>query len=250
MDDARNISDKVLGFIGCGKISSAICRGFASHPDSAQRPRKILVSRRNEEKSETLRKEFPDLVVIIDSNEEIVRESNIVFIGLLPMAAREVLPTLPFTNQHLMISMMAAVDFETTQSLLSNPELCFVRIVPLPSSSRRSGPILMYPSHTKAFNILSVVGTPIVCTTESEMKPMISVTGHISSFYELMRTTENFITDHGTKSKKSENFSPQSFLYFVGISSSTAHAFVTSFYASLATGAEKSAESLEGEWSN
>lgn len=195
-----NADRRVFGFIGCGKISSALCRGFATHPDPSRRPQKILVSRRSEGKSKKLEMEFPQLVEVIDSNEDIVRESSVVFIGLLPVTARELLPVLPFTNNHLVISMMAAVDFETTKSLLPSDSIPLVRIVPLPSSARRSGPILLYPPHQDAQSILSIVGTPIVCTSEFEMKPMIAVTGHISSFYELMRTTETFIIGNGKMS--------------------------------------------------
>ncbi len=193
---SQPVLNKTLGFIGCGKISSALCRGFASVP-SDQRPIRILVSRRSEEKSKKLRDDFPDLIHVVDSNEEIVLESDVVFIGLLPQTAAVVLPTLPFTDKQLVMSMMAAVDFEATKQLLAFSTLDVVRIVPLPSSARRSGPILLYPPHHQAETILKLIGTPIVCCSESEMKPMVSVTGHISSFYELMRTTENFLIENG-----------------------------------------------------
>ena len=58
------------------------------------------------------------------------------------------------------------------------------------------------------------------------MKPMISITGHISSFYELMNTSQHFVESHG-------------------VDAVTARKFVTSFYSSLAQGSERSSESLE-----
>jgi pyrroline-5-carboxylate reductase len=191
-----NLQEKSIGFLGCGKISSAICHGYAEGP---VKPRKIYVSRRSEEKSAALQAKFPDLVEVIDDNHRLVELSDIIFIGLLPNVAQELLPALPFKNHHLIISMMAAVDYQTTLGLLAtvSPDR-IVRTVPLPSSSRRTGPIIMFPANNEAQSVLLHVGTPVVCEEESKMKPMIAITGHISSFYELMRTSQDFLTTNGT----------------------------------------------------
>eukprot|EP01032_Pedospumella_encystans_P020218 gene20218-22972_t len=100
-----DLSNSVLGFLGCGKISSAVCRGYAG-ASGASRPKKILVSLRSEEKSKALQAAFPELVFVYASSEDIVKEADVIFIGLLPGVAREVLPTLPFDESKLVISMM------------------------------------------------------------------------------------------------------------------------------------------------
>ena len=66
----------------------------------------------------------------------------------------------------------------------SSSDVCsgkVVRTVPLPSAAKRSGPILMYPPNPIIQGILSPVGTPIVCQTEAEMKPLISITGDLNT---------------------------------------------------------------------
>ena len=196
---SSHISSYVIGFLGCGKISSALCRGYAT-TTKHDKPKKILVSRRSVDKSQALASEFPDLVEVCDDNTNIVLRADIVFVGLLPGVARETLPTLAFRDNQLLISMMAAVDYEETANLLSHHGCSrnrIVRTVPLPSSQRQTGPILLFPRQEEAISILSVVGTPIICKNEDEMKPMISITGHISSFYELMRTSEEFLVSQG-----------------------------------------------------
>lgn len=188
-----DLNQKTIGFLGCGKISSALCRGYANCS-----PKRLYVSRRNVEKSEALKREFPDLVEVIDDNSELVILSDIIFIGLLPPVAAELLSKLPFTEKKLVISMMAAVNFERTLSMLPQiPSKNIVRTVPLPSSAQNTGPILMYPNHDEAMYYLKFIGTPIVCSSEEKLKPLISVTGHISSFYELMRETEDFLESKG-----------------------------------------------------
>lgn len=193
-----SVQGKVLGFVGCGKISSAMVRGYAS--DASNLPAKILVSRRSADKSEALKNSFPDLVEVLDENRDIVARADVVFIGLLPGVARAELPTLPFTTSQLIVSMMAAVDYAEVKALIpleSHDNV--VRTVPLPSVARRSGPILLYPKQNRAiYDVLSIVGTPVPCENEAQMKPMVSVTGHISSFFELMRTSQSFLEDSGT----------------------------------------------------
>jgi pyrroline-5-carboxylate reductase len=74
------------------------------------------------------------------SNEEVVRSADIVFVGLLPGPAREVLPNMPFNSKHIVISMMAAVDINELVSLVGKvDESRIVRTVPLPSNSQRTG---------------------------------------------------------------------------------------------------------------
>ena len=191
-----DLSNVCIGFLGCGKISSAVCRGYAGASGNS-RPKKVLVSLRNEEKSKALQAAFPDLVFIVASNEELVAEANIVFIGLLPGVARELLPTLPFDESKLVISMMAAVDLAETLTLTRMHPDRLVRTVPLPSAANRSGPVLVHPPYAQLESILQIVSTPVVCVKESDMKPMIAVTGHISSFFELMNTSQAFIVDNG-----------------------------------------------------
>lgn len=198
-----SVEGKTIGFLGCGKISAAVCRGYASSPSL---PRKIYISLRTAEKSRLLKQEYPDLVEVVEDSNRLAELSDILFIGLLPNVAKEILPQLPLNNEKLVISMMAAVDYATTLQIL--PQISadrIVRIVPLPSAARRNGPIIMYPGHKEAEEILKLVGTPVVCEEEAKMKPMICVTGHISSFYELMRTTQAFLVDQGESFQKTYN---------------------------------------------
>jgi len=227
MSQMADLSTKTLGFLGCGKISSCMIRGYESATGS-QRPSKILVSKRSETKSAALSAEFPGFVVVSE-NEDLVSQSDIVFIGLLPGVAREILPNMPFggeTSSKLIISMLAALDIGELRTLCSGvPNNQIVRTVPLPSTARRQGPILVHPVITNIIDILNIVGTPVSCQEESEMKPLVSLTGHISSFFELMRTSEKFMTDNG-------------------VGDTAARTFVTAFYSSLAQATEIDTNSL------
>jgi pyrroline-5-carboxylate reductase len=220
----NDLTQLSLGFLGCGKISSAMIRGYCSQ---SPRPRRVFVTRRSEEKSRLLQEEFPDLVEVSDSAEYVAAQSDVLFVGLLPGGARELLPTLSFGGKYV-VSMMAAVNFDEVLSLTRVPAARCLKIVPLPSSARREGPIVAFPKTSPVDFIVKTVGTMVSCDTELQMKPMVAITGHISPFFELMRTT-------------------QSFLLSKGISEEMSHDYVAAFYAGLASGAAVSDHSFEGD---
>ena len=189
------------------------------------RPKRVIVSPRNEQKSRQLSQDFPDLVTIAASNEDVVSSSDVLFIGLLPHVAREILPQLPFRADQLVVSMMAAVDIEEVLTLVRMPRDRVVRTVPLPSNSQRTGPILLHPGNIEVEAILAVIGKPVVCNTEAEMKPLIALTGHISSFFELQRRSQQWMVEQGVENE-------------------TARSYVSSFYSSLASAADSNDEPL------
>jgi len=198
-----------LGFLGCGKIGNAVATGFIT----ANLGHKIIVSSRSVAKSTELKKQFPDVVTVMDNNAEIVRLADVIFLGLLPEVARDILPKLDFSNTKAIISMMAAINFADTCALLPSCDSSkIVRTVPLPSAARRSGPILLHPVHTPVENninstvLLSQVGTVVPCKAEAEMTPLICVTGHISSFFELMNCDQKFVVANGVEPKAAELF--------------------------------------------
>lgn len=94
------------------KISSAVARGYAIGTAS-ERPSKIYVSPRTLEKAEALRAAFPDLVVIAASNEEVVQKSNVVFIGLLPNVAGDILNKMPFRDDQVVRFYTSSVRVNT-----------------------------------------------------------------------------------------------------------------------------------------
>ena len=74
------------------------------------------------------------------SNEELISSVDVVFIGLLPGPARDILPQMPFRKDQIIISMMAAVDIGELVSLACKADTRnIVRTVPLPSNSQRTG---------------------------------------------------------------------------------------------------------------
>ncbi len=92
---------------------------------------------------------------------------------------------------------MAAVNYADVLSMTGTAMAKTARIVPLPGAAKRSGPVLCFPPNAYIAEIINVVGTPVICSAESEMKPLVAVTGHISAFYELMGVARYWAVSNG-----------------------------------------------------
>ena len=83
------------------------------------------------------------IIYATSTNEELVSSVDVVFIGLLPGPARDILPHMPFRKDQIIISMMAAVDIGELVRLSHNVDAKnIVRTVPLPSNSQRTGTVV------------------------------------------------------------------------------------------------------------
>ncbi len=78
----------VLGLIGTGKIGSAIITGYCS--ENGWSPEHVYISTRSESKAKKLKDAFPSKISVEESNQAIVDQSDVIFVGLLPHVAREV----------------------------------------------------------------------------------------------------------------------------------------------------------------
>jgi pyrroline-5-carboxylate reductase len=94
-----------VGFLGCGTIAAAIATGLATQ--NKIQLASIAVTRRSESKSKALQESFPNLVTIHEDNQEIVDQSDVVFVCVLPKYASQVLQDLQFDNaKHSLVSLV------------------------------------------------------------------------------------------------------------------------------------------------
>jgi pyrroline-5-carboxylate reductase len=104
-DESDRASSISVGFIGCGTIASAIAQGIATQ--NVVPVESIVVSRRSESKSQTLKEKFSKLVTIQDDNQEILNACDIVFLCVLPEQTQSAMETLQFhPNKHSLVSLV------------------------------------------------------------------------------------------------------------------------------------------------
>ena len=124
------------GFIGCGTIATAIATGLAS-PDHANylsqygfSIESIAVTRRSESKSTKLKEDFPSTVTVYESAEDVVTNSEIVFLCVLPQQLDTVLDDLKkkgaWRADHTLVSLVVSVDLFYILSVVISSNLCCI----------------------------------------------------------------------------------------------------------------------------
>lgn len=156
-----------------------------------------MVSPRNAAKAALLAAKFPDRVTVAGSNQEVVDQCDVVFIGLLPDTAEEILPHMRFRDDHTIISMMATKRHADVVRLVRLPEERVAVSVPLPTTATRDGPILLFPNLPLARQLYSCIGTPVMPPEEGQMQKLLPFTSLISPFYALLDACTKWATAAG-----------------------------------------------------
>jgi len=91
--------------------------GYCS--DGGWRPSHVYVSSRSAEKSAALQAKYPTVISIESDNQRIIDQCEIIFVGLLPDVAREILPRLKIGRQHFLISMMATISLRAAPEYIA-----------------------------------------------------------------------------------------------------------------------------------
>jgi len=116
--DSSTLTQIKAGFIGCGTIASSIATALATPSHStilAQHAglslHSISVTKRSESKSSKLKQSFPDMVTIYDSASDVVQNSDVVFLCVLPEQVDEVVDELKKANvwrqaDHILVSLV------------------------------------------------------------------------------------------------------------------------------------------------
>ena len=103
-----------LGFIGTGKITSAVVTGIATSKISFQ---KIIISPRNRNISQKLKKRFRK-VIIAKTNQEIVDKCNWVFLAVTPKVGEKILTKLNFRSNQKIISFISTINLAQLKKIV------------------------------------------------------------------------------------------------------------------------------------
>lgn len=125
-----------LGFIGYGSVGSMLVNGFLSAGIVNQED--VVVATRTQEKLHSLKMRWPE-VIIKESNIEVAKAAEYIFIGVKPKEVLNVLEELkPYLKEdsHI-ISMAVCVSLETMGKIL--PGIRITRVVPTLTSEVREG---------------------------------------------------------------------------------------------------------------
>jgi pyrroline-5-carboxylate reductase len=124
--------NKKIGFIGCGKMASAIIKGISGMDG--------LYIKGSESNLEILNKVKTDLnIEVINDNNELVKDSDIIFIATKPNQVSGVLEEIKdtITSDKLIVSIAAGVKLESIEKIIGNQRI--IRIMPNTPALVREG---------------------------------------------------------------------------------------------------------------
>ena len=190
-----------LGFIGTGKIASSVITGICTSKISFQ---KILVSRRNKNIAQKLKKKFKK-VYIAKTNQEIIDKCNWIFLAVTPRVGKKILPKLKFKSNQKIISFIATINLAQLKKAIGK-KIKIVRAIPLPPISIKKGPVPIYPPDKQVKRFFNKIGTTVEIKSERVSKNFWATSAMMAPFYELLKILTDWLVKRGVKRNEAQKY--------------------------------------------
>ena len=196
-----------IGFIGTGKIASAVITGICSSKISYK---KIIISHRNKSISKSLVKKFKKISIAQD-NQEIINSCEWVFLSVTPTVGEKIIKNLKFKSNQTIISFISTITLSQLKKAIK-VKTKIVRAIPLPPISLKKGPIPIFPPNKKVKDFFNKIGTTIEIKNEKTSINFWSTSGIMASFYEMLRVMTNWLVKRGVKRNDAQTYITSLFL--------------------------------------
>ena len=190
-----------LGFIGTGKIASSVITGICTSKISFQ---KIIVSPRNRNISQKLKKRFRK-VYIAKNNQEVVDKCNWIFLSVTPKVGKKILSKLNYRSNQKIISFIATIELNQLKKMV-NKKAKIVRAIPLPFISLKKGPVPIYPPDKQVKSFFDKIGTAIEIRSERTSKNFWVTSGMMAPFYEMLKVLSDWLVKNGIKRNEAQKY--------------------------------------------
>ena len=125
-----------LGFIGTGRITSAVVTGICSSNISYKN---IIISHRNRSISSSLKNRFKK-ITISKNNQEIINSCDWIFLSVTPTVGNKIIKDLKFKSSQTIISFISTITLAQLKKAIK-VKAKIVRAIPLPPISLKKGPV-------------------------------------------------------------------------------------------------------------
>jgi pyrroline-5-carboxylate reductase len=181
-----------LGFIGIGHIATAVIEGlYQSKPDNLR----IHLSPRGKKNSIRLAETYPS-VYRLKNNQQVVNQSDIIFIAVRPSDAGPVLTELSFSEDQTVVSFVPFLQQEDfTKAVGPAQKVC--RAIPLPTVIYHTCPIPLFNATDEIINLFNRIGQPLQVTNEKQLHALWTLTGFITPFYDILDELSTWAESEG-----------------------------------------------------
>jgi len=196
-----------LGFIGTGKITSAVITGICS---SSIPYNKIIISQRNKSISSTLKKKFKKITISND-NQEIINSCDWIFLSVTPIVGEKIIKNLKFRSSQIIISFISTTTLAQLKKAIK-VKAKIIRAIPLPPISLKKGPVPICPPNKKVKDFFNKIGTTVEIKNEKSSINFWSTSGMMAPFYELLRVMTDWLVKKGVKRNDAQKYITSLFL--------------------------------------
>ena len=196
-----------IGFIGTGKIASAVISGICK---SNIIYKKIIISPRNKEIAKELKKKF-NSIKIAKNNQEVVDKCNWVFLSITPVVGEKIIKGLNFRSNQIIISFISTITLDQLKKAIK-VKAKIVRAIPLPPISLKKGPVPICPPNKSVKDFFNKIGTTIEIKNEKSSINYWVTSGMMAPFYELLRVMTDWLVKRGVKRDNAQRYITSLFL--------------------------------------
>ena len=196
-----------LGFIGTGQITKAVITGIIN---SNLKISKIFVSERNKKISKILKFKSKK-IKIIKNNQDIINNSDWVFLAVTPTVGNKILEQLKFNKRKLIISFISTINL-TQLKKITGLKTNIVRAIPLPPIALCKGPVPIYPPNNKVKKFFDKLGSTVEINNEELSLNFWTTSAMMAPFYEILYFLSNWLVKKGIKKENAQKYISSLFL--------------------------------------
>ena len=196
-----------LGFIGVGKISSAVIEGISK---SKLKYKKIIISPRNKLISKSLKKKY-NKIIVAKTNQEVIDKSDWIFLAVTPTVGNKIIKDLRFKSNQTIISFISTIKLSELKKTIK-VKAKIVRAIPLPPISLGKGPVPICPPNKQIKDFFNKIGTTVEIRKEKSSINFWSTSGMMAPFYEILRVMTDWLVKRGVKRNNAQKYITSLFL--------------------------------------
>ena len=196
-----------IGFIGTGKIASAVITGIFK---SNIIYKKLIISPRNKGTAKKLKKKF-NSIKIAKNNQEVINSCDWIFLSITPTVGEKIIKDLKFKSNQTIISFISTISLKQLKKAIK-VKAKIVRAIPLPPIALKKGPVPICPPNKNVRDFFNKIGTVIEVKNEKSSINFWSTSGMMAPFYELLRIMTDWLVKKGVKRDNAQRYITSLFL--------------------------------------
>ncbi|WP_332061004.1 pyrroline-5-carboxylate reductase [Bartonella sp. CB74] len=188
-----------IGFLGTGKISASMVDGLMNSTFDVP---SIIVSPRNAQIAERLSRSYAK-VIIAENNQALLDISDCVFLCLPNQIAEEVLRSLRFRPEQLVVSVLAMAKAAEVEEWINHK---VYRAVPLPFVAECKNLTPIYPDHPFLRTLFDALGGTVVLDAEDQFNLFMTAGSLMGVYFNFIETAHQWFVAQGLKKQQSAEF--------------------------------------------